>query len=760
MEKLIIEEIKRIHQLLGTNPPEFLIESILLSEGPIPKSVIRDIERILEPSAKSWIERRLPQSTEPFAKRFERYIASIPNTKEGKRVLQNDVKDLSRLSPKFTEEIAQANKELYERLAAQVGKDRAEQLIRQRLGDEIFEKISRNSPIITQTKPSELLSVSDFKKWMNNNRNYTFNSNNDYTDDVRKAWIKFGKFYLEATKPPALFQKAEEIKLFQNWLDKNHSDWYKGTSETLNRSEAKGYGKYGPKTRVAWEKYEKEYLETLGIKQKLTAVDYGNLNAKTLAWFERILSTDKTLADKIQGTVDKFFQQALISTKGEDKYIEDFYSKFKTALDDNINRVKTGEEADLTTIRNLQQMTNQLAATNKANLETFYNTLESVLTEKTGDAGKVKELMDAIKSQDPFKQGTFFGEGRFGWLTQFVNSTASSKAFQNLGKSFYGKEKSKNFKELLERMTSLLTLGSPKSAEEFSNAIQRQNIVTFKSWPNIPKIVWDNIENGTLYAQLWAAANIGAPVFLASLKSFWYFIRLWGPGNEEEYNGFWDTWLSKLKEEYKNHPTWQYFLPIHSYGWDIIKWVESTSEMAYSDEYKNSVNKLTIRNVENSYNNGNLKPSQFVIIMRGLIKDDADLNSINNTQKGFESFCRAAKLDYDDWNSSRKVGKTDDGTKWVWSSYLEVFITKADSRQETEIQQTPTEQKIVEGIANTEPGFKAFCLATKNAQFRASNNIDKEYTFDGFGGNSGRTKEKNSLGTNDWYWDTNTFKPY
>jgi gas vesicle protein len=56
---------------------------------------------------------------------------------------------------------------------------------------------------------------------------------------------------------------------------------------------------------------------------------------------------------------------------------------------------------------------------------------------------------------------------------------------------------------------------------------------------------------------------------------------------------------------------------------------------------------------------------------------------------------------------------------------------------------------IVDEIANTEPGFKAFCLKNK-------------YTFDGFGGNSGRTIEKNSLGTNDWYWDTssNTFKPY
>ena len=52
-------------------------------------------------------------------------------------------------------------------------------------------------------------------------------------------------------------------------------------------------------------------------------------------------------------------------------------------------------------------------------------------------------------------------------------------------------------------------------------------------------------------------------------------------------------------------------------------------------------------------------------------------------------------------------------------------------------------------IAKTPEGFEAFCL--KNG-----------YTPDGFGGMTGRTKEKNSLLTNDWYWDTssNTFKPF
>lgn len=690
MDKLIFEEIVRIHQLLGTNSPEFLIESILLSEGPIPQAVIRDIERILEPSAKSWIERRLPQSAEPFAKRFEQYIASIPNTKAGKSQIQDIIKNLASLSPKFVDEYAVANKQLYERLSAQVGKTRAEQLIRQRLGDEIFEKINRNSPIITTTKPSNLISVSDFKKWMNKNHNYTFNSNNDYTDDVRNAWNKFGKFYLEATKPPQLLQNVEEVKLFQNWLDKNHADWYKGTTETLNRSEARGYGKYGPKTRDAWEKYSKEYLETLGVKQQLKSIDYAGLDPKTLSWFEKVLSTDKTLSDKIQGTVDKLFQQLLITSQGQQKYIENFYSKFKQALDDNINRIKTGEQADLTTLRNLQQNINQIAATNKSDLDTFYNTLEEVLIEKTGDTGKVKELMDSIKKQDPFKQGTFFGDGRWGWLTEFLNRTSSSKMFQNIGGVIYKKgERGKNFKELLERLSALLLIGAPKSADELYNAFQKQNVLTFKGWPNIPKVVLNNLKDGSLYIQLLAAANLGAPAFKASVNTIKYWFNLFNEGNTEEFEGIWDTWWNKLKEQYEGKEWWKWLNPLHSYLFqDIVPAFSDVSSKAYKGEYKDSINKIAIGNIEKQYDSGQLNPSQFVLAMKGLV-DDKDINSIDNTESGFRAFCRAAKLEYRNWSSVNKVGKTEDGTKWVWSPYLKVFLTKEDAKKQTTIQPEP-----------------------------------------------------------------------
>jgi len=55
-------------------------------------------------------------------------------------------------------------------------------------------------------------------------------------------------------------------------------------------------------------------------------------------------------------------------------------------------------------------------------------------------------------------------------------------------------------------------------------------------------------------------------------------------------------------------------------------------------------------------------------------------------------------------------------------------------------------KETITPIINTEAGFKAFCL-------------NNNYTFDGFGGVSGRTKEVNSLGTNEWYWDGKTFAP-
>jgi hypothetical protein len=114
-----------------------------------------------------------------------------------------------------------------------------------------------------------------------------------------------------------------------------------------------------------------------------------------------------------------------------------------------------------------------------------------------------------------------------------------------------------------------------------------------------------------------------------------------------------------------------------------------------------------------------------------------------NFNKELKEMAQKTQKEFEDWRNTL----TPENKK-----YLE------DLEKLNEKVATSVETKVNE-IVNTEAGFKAFCLATKNAQFRTSNNIDKEYTFDGFGGMSGRTKEPNSEGTYEWYWDGKTFAP-
>jgi hypothetical protein len=69
---------------------------------------------------------------------------------------------------------------------------------------------------------------------------------------------------------------------------------------------------------------------------------------------------------------------------------------------------------------------------------------------------------------------------------------------------------------------------------------------------------------------------------------------------------------------------------------------------------------------------------------------------------------------------------------------------------------------LVDDLADTEAGFIAFCNMTKKPEFRTENKIDKVYTFKEWRNLAGLTNETNLLGSNTWYWDTNSniFIPY
>jgi hypothetical protein len=55
---------------------------------------------------------------------------------------------------------------------------------------------------------------------------------------------------------PKSLKDKEGVKKFQDWMDINHPNWVKGK----NLNKGGGYGKFGPSTSAAWNKYKDEYL--------------------------------------------------------------------------------------------------------------------------------------------------------------------------------------------------------------------------------------------------------------------------------------------------------------------------------------------------------------------------------------------------------------------------------------------------------------------------------------------------------------------
>lgn len=70
--------------------------------------------------------------------------------------------------------------------------------------------------------------------------------------------------------PPIQLGNGDGIKLFQDWLDKNAPGWatgYKGGVIDQGRAGG-GYGKFGPRTKKAWDKYKDQYLQMEPITPK------------------------------------------------------------------------------------------------------------------------------------------------------------------------------------------------------------------------------------------------------------------------------------------------------------------------------------------------------------------------------------------------------------------------------------------------------------------------------------------------------------
>jgi len=88
------------------------------------------------------------------------------------------------------------------------------------------------------------------------------------TEDEKKNILKLHKTKIfeewnliqEIDLPEVVVSAPKDVKAFQDWLDTNKPGWTTGKNyKTISKKPERGYGKYGPLTKAAWNKYKGEY---------------------------------------------------------------------------------------------------------------------------------------------------------------------------------------------------------------------------------------------------------------------------------------------------------------------------------------------------------------------------------------------------------------------------------------------------------------------------------------------------------------------
>jgi hypothetical protein len=302
-----------------------------------------------------------------------------------------------------------------------------------------------------------------------------------------------------------------------------------------------------------------------GLVKKLSKSEAKNLSSKTIKWWERVLSTDKTIIDILKGWTDDAVNRLILKNQGNQKYIDNLFSKLKQATEDSINHLKRGEKYDITLLRNINTNVRVLADKYKADSNAIYDELEELLNKKyPGRFEEINEIIEQVKKNNPFQTDP----PRWGALTQFLNNTATSKLIGNLRKGIFGKERTKEWSEFFERTMSLLVSGAPKSIQEWSSYFKR----------GTPGLI-------DLYRDLWVALHVGMPITLSFFSAMANLIGIPAFGNDTEASSFMSDWWNRIVKRYQNMITgWSKFgliLPVHPYGYDVVKFTNDV----YAEKY-------------------------------------------------------------------------------------------------------------------------------------------------------------------------------
>jgi len=330
--------------------------------------------------------------------------------------------------------------------------------------------------------------------------------------------------------------------------------------------------------------YDKIFPKIGGIIKKLSAAEAKDLNPKTIKWWERVLSTDLTISDLIKGLIDDTVNRMLLNRRGTQTYVDDLISKLQKSVDQSL-KLKRGEKADITQLRNINTMIRVLEQKFKIDSDAFYDAIENVLKSKyPGNSYEVRDLMKQVKTLNPFKTD------RFGALTEFFNNTASSKYLRSLRKSIFGGEKAKNFKEFCERTLYLLTTGTPKTKAEFAEYFS-------KGTPGIKQ----------LWIDLNIAMHVGMPITLSIFGTLFNVLNMSIFGNNTETKSWVEDFKQRLYTRYRNMlDLWGAIgvvIPWHPYAKNIGESILETIKDIYN-------NKLSIKKMVLEHNLNGLSDNQ------------------------------------------------------------------------------------------------------------------------------------------------------
>jgi hypothetical protein len=434
--------------------------------------------------------------------------------------------------------------------------------------------------------------------------------------------------------------------------------------------------------------------------------------AQNISWINIFLSSRKSIFNVFRRSANSALLRYEKKLLGNEEFIQRTFqdilqtiNKINGQLKGDISKIDNNKI--LTELRSSASKIKVIQDTYKTDIDALYKEIEDALSDSVTDT-KTKELlpefMKKLKEVDPFALGSWEQKS---WAIKALNNTATQQTINNIGRIIKNavllkKEVGTEIVQLVSRVPAFLASGAPKTIGDMQSYFVKYGDV--RGWVQLTK-------------DIWLASHIGLPLTMATVHmvyNFWQLVKSPFSGVErgDIYNDFMINLENDFLNQYKGMRgvyeedemnlltiAWGLLSPGHIIGIDVWNWlVEITGS-----------------------------------VERGEQRPTAEIPQ--QLQDAFEKYKIPQSTQDSMLNAIQNAPTADSAGKMVEDFYKKTV--------------KPVVAPVVDKIANTEAGFKAFCL--KN-----------NYTFDGFGGASGRTKEKNSLGTYEWYWDmsSNTFKPY